>query len=241
MRVRAEGMTAQAEALPSSPLPFVAIAPCRIVDTRTGDLRRLPPAQLRRRRGKDVRLPRQHRLPGSACNSRRELLNIQFRPMTVLAFLTAYPTGTTMPVVSTIVGNPAGWTANAAVVPAGTGGAIDVYCQYAGRVIIDVNGYYGPQGVVTSLTGGASTLTGDVTLAAGSNVTITPSGQTLTIAGPTALPPSGAAGGSLTGSYPNPGLAAGAVGTAHIQSNAVTAGQILGRPSRASTGRRRMP
>ena len=31
---RAQGMIAQTEALPSSPLPFVAIAPCRIVDTR---------------------------------------------------------------------------------------------------------------------------------------------------------------------------------------------------------------
>ena len=36
MVARSQGMRAQAEALPSSPLPFVAIAPCRIVDTRVG-------------------------------------------------------------------------------------------------------------------------------------------------------------------------------------------------------------
>ena len=34
MVAHAQGMQAQTEALPSSPLPFVAIAPCRIVDTR---------------------------------------------------------------------------------------------------------------------------------------------------------------------------------------------------------------
>ena len=34
MQANAEGMIAQVQALPSSPLPFVAIAPCRIVDTR---------------------------------------------------------------------------------------------------------------------------------------------------------------------------------------------------------------
>ena len=100
----------------------------------------------------------------------------------MLAFPTAYPTGTTMPVVSTIVGNPAGsgppTRRSSRPAPAAQ---IDIYCQYAGRVIIDVDEEMTvPQSVVTSRTGGASTLTGDVTLAAGSNVTITPSGQTLT-------------------------------------------------------------
>lgn len=43
---------------------------------------------------------------------------------------------------------------------------------------------------------------------------------------PTTLPPSGAAGGRLTGTYPNPMLAANAVGTAEIADGAVTSAKL---------------
>ncbi len=68
---------------------------------------------------------------------------------------------------------------NAAVVPLGTAGAITVVAGVVSiDLVIDVNGYYAPQTVVNTVNG----LSGAVTLAPGSNVSITPSGQTLTIA-----------------------------------------------------------
>jgi hypothetical protein len=44
---------------------------------------------------------------------------------------------------------------------------------------------------------------------------------------PSSLPPSGVAGGSLSGTYPNPGIAAGAVGETQIATGAVTSTKIF--------------
>jgi hypothetical protein len=177
---RTEGMQAEAQALPSSPLPFVAITPCRIVDTRVANPDGFHQPNFADDESRTFNLPLSSDCPGLPATAGAWSLNIQFRPIAQLSFLTAYPTGTTMPLASTMTASSANWVQNAAIVPAGTGGAIDIYCQYAGRVVIDINGYYGPQGVVTSL----NAKIGDVILAEGANITVTPSGNTLTIASP---------------------------------------------------------
>ncbi|MCE7959018.1 MAG: hypothetical protein DYH06_13940, partial [Acidobacteria bacterium ACB2] len=174
-------------ALPSGALPFFAIAPCRLVDTRgagspwVGDWG--PPALI-------ASTARTFAIPAGPCPgipSNAAAYSLNF---TVLgepgvyqnAFLTAWPTGSEMPTVSTLNFSGGQLFINAAVVPAGTGGAIDVLVAAGAHLILDVNGYYAPLSAVTSLTSGATTLTGAVTLAQGSNVTITPSGQTFTLA-----------------------------------------------------------
>ena len=78
------------------------------------------------------------------------------------AFLTAWPTGDAQPTVSTLNFNANQLEANAAVVPAGTSGSINVFVNAPAHLLIDINGYYAGS-VVTTLNG----LSGDVTLAAG--------------------------------------------------------------------------
>ena len=234
MEVSAEGMTASAQSLPSSPVPFVAIAPCRIVDTRVATSDGFHEPNFADGETRTFDIPASTDCPGLPATSVAYSFNVQYRPLSVLAFITLFPTGTTLPAVSTLTASPAAWVEDAAIVPAGTSGQIDVYCQYAGRVIIDVNGYYAAQSLVSSL----NTKTGDLTLAAGSNVTITPSTNTLTIAatgGPGGVLPTGATGQTLysngsawtaSSALTNDGTNVGISGNLSLPNTTATTGQI---------------
>ncbi len=121
---------------------YYPLMPCRIVDTRIPT----EPAPVKRGSFADgeVRaytLSTSSDCPGLPADATAWIINIQFRPMTAAAYLIAFPDGITRPAVSTLVASPDRWRVNNAIVPAGAGGTFDVYCQYAGRVVIDVNGY----------------------------------------------------------------------------------------------------
>jgi hypothetical protein len=62
----------------------------------------------------------------------------------VLPFLTTWPAGSAQPPVSTLNSFDGSVVANAAIVPAGTGGAINVFVDSQTNVILDINGYFAP-------------------------------------------------------------------------------------------------
>jgi hypothetical protein len=61
-----------------------------------------------------------------------------------LNYLTAYQTGQTRPGVSTLNAPTGTIVANAAIVPAGTAGSIDVYTTDTTDLLVDINGYFAP-------------------------------------------------------------------------------------------------
>jgi hypothetical protein len=137
-----KGMVASVQTDTSFPLPFVPVTPCRIVDTRINVADGFHEPNFSDDETRTFSLPNSPDCTGLPFNTGAWSLNVQFRPIAQASYITLFPTGTTRPVVSTLTATPAGFTADAAVVPAGTVGKIDVYCQYAGRLVIDINGYY---------------------------------------------------------------------------------------------------
>jgi hypothetical protein len=172
--------------LPSSPLPLTAVTPCRIVDTRNAPGAFGGPALV-------ANATRAFNLPAGPCAGIPADAAAYSLNFTIIggagtfqnAFLTAWGTGDSQPVVSTLNFNANQLEANAAVVPAGTSGSINVFVNAPANVLIDINGYYKAIPIVNTV----NSLSGNVTLAQGTNITITPSGQTLTIANTAPAPP----------------------------------------------------
>ena len=100
---------------------------------------------------------------------------------------------------STMLGYTDRWTAMSAIIPAGddTDGSINVYAQYGGDVIVQVNGYYAAQPVVTSVSGnvGVTKLTGDLGIVGGTGISVTDNGSnTITVAATVPQGPTGPTG-----------------------------------------------
>jgi hypothetical protein len=101
-------------------------------------------------------------------------LNFAAVPPGPLLYISVWPTGQPQPLVSTLNDLTGTIVAAAAIVPAGTGGSINVYATNNTDIIIDINGYYAAP---TDLNGntaiGAGTLANNIT---GKNNTATGQG-----------------------------------------------------------------
>lgn len=125
----------------SSPLPFIAMTPCRVVDTRwapspfggpglsAGETRVFP-------------IPTSGDCPGIPADAAAYSLNVTVVFTKGNGHLTAWPAGGERPGTSTINFVAGQIVANAAIVPTGTDGAIAIYAFAATDVILDINGYY---------------------------------------------------------------------------------------------------
>jgi trimeric autotransporter adhesin len=124
-----------------SGLEFYPLTPCRIADTRnpTGAL---GGPSLAANSGRAF--PVQSSACGIPSTAKAYSLNITAVPHGSLGFLTAWPSGEAQPVVSTLNATTGAVTANAAIVPAGTGGDVSIVVSDADDVILDVNGYFAP-------------------------------------------------------------------------------------------------
>jgi hypothetical protein len=120
-------------------LNFYPVTPCRVVDTRFGG----PPFGGPEMEGPATRV---FPVPASACNipttAAAYSLNVTVVPDGYLGFLTIWPDGGAQPNVSTLNSWDGSVVANAAIVPAGTNGAIDVYVTNPTHVILDIDGYF---------------------------------------------------------------------------------------------------
>jgi hypothetical protein len=71
-------------------------------------------------------------------------MNATVVPPGSLGYLTVWPTGLPQPFVSTLNSLDGQITANALIVPSGTGGAIDAFVTDSSDIIVDINGYFAP-------------------------------------------------------------------------------------------------
>jgi YVTN family beta-propeller protein len=129
-----------------STLAFYPLTPCRVADTRnSGFPQGLGPPFLPGHTERQFPI-----LNATTCNiptsAEAYSLNFSVVPHGGLGYLTVWPTGQTRPLVSTLNDVPGTIIANAAIVPAGTGGDVSVYPSNDTDVIIDINGYFGPAG-----------------------------------------------------------------------------------------------
>jgi hypothetical protein len=125
-------------------LAFYPLTPCRIADTRnsTGPLGGPSLA---------AQVTRSFPVLASSCGlpatAQAYSLNFAAVPKgSQLRFITVWPAGKAQPLAGSLNDTTGTITANAVVVPAGTNGDVNVFATDATDLVIDINGYFAPQG-----------------------------------------------------------------------------------------------
>ncbi len=134
------GSTVTATFNQAVPLQYVAVAPCRVVDTRNPDGPFGGPT-LQGHTSRSFPIP-QGPCPGIPNTAAAYALNVTVVPHGPLNYLTVWPTGQQQPVVSTLNSGDGRVKAAAAIVPAGDSHAVSVYVTNTTDVILDINGYF---------------------------------------------------------------------------------------------------
>ena len=123
------------------PLPthFVPVTPCRIADTRNANGPFGGPAI-------GGNTSRDFVIPNSACSipptAVAYSMNVAVVPAGPLGYLTLWPSGQSQPLVATLNSIDGRVKSNAAIVPAGSNGAVSVFATDTTDVILDINGYF---------------------------------------------------------------------------------------------------
>lgn len=120
-------------------LAFYPVAPCRVSDTRNA----VGPFGGPFITGQTTRTIA---IPASSCGipsgAGAYSINLGVVPHVPLGYVTVWPTGTTQPYVASMNASSDVVTSNAAIVPAGTAGAINIFASNDTEVVVDINGYF---------------------------------------------------------------------------------------------------
>ena len=127
-------------------LQFHPLVPCRVLDTRNanGDL---GGPYLQGGQERDFPVLESTCIPSNA-NAVAYSMNFTVVPVQgqPLGYLTVWPTGESQPKVSTLNNLTGTIVANAAILPAGTGGAISVYPSNSTHLVGDIDGFFAAPG-----------------------------------------------------------------------------------------------
>jgi hypothetical protein len=121
---------------------FVAIQPCRLIDTRRSSGEFGGPKLV-------AGLSRTFLVPSGPCPSIPPAAAYSVNITVTQAewnggFITVYPTGTTRPIISSLNFDANEIRGNSAIAPASATGSIEIYTNVATHVIVDINGFFEP-------------------------------------------------------------------------------------------------